>query len=350
MTKTLRNLALLLLVAVLCAACARSSTTGANAKPHDLLAAEPTESDVESVIGTRSWWPGAPSFGVRPLDSASMPFQERYHVIQRFAHIGTAETLDVEYTLWDSTSTATTQMTNVQSALGTTASGAKVGDQALYYGQQGSGAAPYQTETFVRTGQVVTTITLTLKDGFPSVATLGRIATKFVTRLKNVLAGKAPSSPAPTVSGALLPPPGPDLTLLGSTILPTESIVVMLNFSSPESLAGILHSNGVDQVVFGDYALDNDTHMEVRAGVMDFSSAQYASDWITALRGSATPDANGIATFYDDASGQYFSLFISGTKGAFLICRSTSSAEAASRACEGPLSRVAPSWQVSLGG
>jgi hypothetical protein len=338
------GLALVLLVS----ACTRSSGTGATSKAIDLYAAEPSLSDVQAMFGDANWWPGPPSFGVRPLDSATMPFQERFHVIERFVLIGTAETLDVEFTLWNSTSTATTQMTNIQSALGTSANGPKVGDQVLYYGSQTSTAAPFETATFVRLGQIVTTISLNLKDSFPSVSLLGKIATRVEARLKDVLAGKVHASALAATDTALLPPAGPDMTFLGSAKLPVEAVVVMLGFASPETLAGILHSGGVNSIVFADYALDNDTHMEVRAGVLDFSTTQNANDWIGALRGTATVDQSGIATFYDDASGQYFSLFTSGTKGAILVCRSTSSVEAASRSCEAPLSRVAPAWLLNL--
>ena len=102
--------------------------------------------------------------------------------------------------------------------------------------------------------------------------------------------------------------------------------------------------------MFGDYALDRDTHMEVRAGLFTFATMQAATDWLNVLRGTAAPDPSGIATFYDDGSGQYFSLFKAGMRGGLLVCRSTSDAEAASRACEQPLGRVAPAWLVSLGG
>jgi hypothetical protein len=148
----------------------------------------------------------------------------------------------------------------------------------------------------------------------------------------------------------MLPPPGPDLTLLGSTKLPVEAFIVMSGSASPDAIAGIMHAAGADTIVFGDYALDRDTRMEVRAGVFNFSSSQQASTWVEALRGSAIPDQQGIATFYDNGSGQYFSLFTAGTKAALLVCRSAATGEAASRACESPLSRVAPAWQLSLTG
>jgi hypothetical protein len=302
------------------------------------------------MLGDSMWWPGPPLFGVRPLDAASMPMTERFHVTRRWSHIGTAETFDVGFTQWSSTSTATTQMNTLKSNLGTSANGAKAGDQVLYYGLQGNGAAPYQTVTFVRVGAVVATITWALKDGFPKLDQLGKIANRVVARLKNAQSGKVRTSPLSTADAAKLPPKGPDLTLLGGVKLPVESIVVMLNFAAPETLSGLLRTAGADSVVFGDYVLDTDTHMEVRAAVMDFTTSQYATDWIDALRGSAMVDSNGIASFFDNSSGQYFSLFTAGPRGAMMVCRSTADGEAASRACESPLARVAPAWQASLNG
>ena len=343
-----RFFALIALLAVIASACTRPSSSGTSARPLDFYGANPTLADVRSLLGDSNWWPAPPSFGVRPLDSASMPYREKFHVITRFTHIGTAETFDIEYTLWDATSAATTQMTNIQAAFGTSANGSKVGDQVLYYGSQTSGAAPYGTATFVRVGQIITTITLNLKDGFPSVSQLGRIASKVTARLKDVLAGKLHVTPLPASDAVLLPPAGPDLTLLGSVKIPIEAVVVMFGFAAPEAVAAALHLTGVDSIVFGDYALNNDTHMEVRAGVFNFNTTTDAATWFNALRGSYTVDSSGIATFYDYASGQYFSLFIAGTKGALLVCRSTASQESASRACEQPLTRVAPAWQVNL--
>ena len=345
----LRLLASLVLLAVIASACSiRSSSVSGRVQPLDFYAANPSLTDVRTLLGDSNWWPGPPSFGVPPLDSASMPFSEKFHVTTRFAHLGTAETLNIEYSLWDSTSTATAQMTSIQSAFGTSASGAKVGDQSLYYGSKLAGAAPFGTVTFIRIGQVVATITMGLKDAFPTVALLGRIATKVGSRLKDVLSGKVHASPLPATDALQLPPMGPDLTLLGSADLPIEAVVVMLGFESPEALARILHTSGVDSIVFGDYALDVDTHMEVRAGVFNFTAAQDAATWVDELRGTHQFDPTGIATFYNDASGEYFSLFSVGTRAAILVCRSTSDAEAASRACEIPMTRIGPSWMLSL--
>lgn len=300
------------------------------------------------MLGDEGWWPGPPSFGVRPLDAASMPLSARFRITQRFAHIGTAETFDVAFTQMSSTSTATSQMNDYKTALGTPASGAKVGDQVLYYGLQGSGAAPFQTATFVRVGSVVGLISWTRKDGYPKVEQLSRIATRVVARLKNVLSGKVHATPLSTTDAAKLPPKGPDITLLGGVNIPVEAIVVMVNSAAPEALSNMLRNVGADSVVFGDYVLDNDTHMEVRAVVIDFTTSLFATAWIDALRGNATADANGITRIYDDASGQYFSVFSVGAKGAMLICRSVNDGEAASRSCESPLSRVAPAWQITL--
>src|SRR5258708_18508718 len=184
----LRFLASAALLAVVVSACSiRPSTAGSNLKPADFYAAIPSLADVRTLLGDSNWCPGPPSFGVPPLDSAYTPFNEKFHIVTRFSHLGTAETFNIEYTRWNSTSAATAQMTSIQSAFGTSASGAKVGDQALYYGSKTTGAAPFGTVTFVRVGQIVTTITMALKDAFPTVAHLGRIAVKVNSRLKDVL-------------------------------------------------------------------------------------------------------------------------------------------------------------------
>jgi hypothetical protein len=330
--------------------CALATSTGGNARPVDLYAAGLTLADVRSLLGDSAWWPGPPSFGVRPLDSSSMPFQERFHVTHRFTHIGTGETLDIQLTELTTTSAATTEMSNIQSALGTPSNGPKVGDQVLYYGSTGSGPAPFTTATFVRVGQVLAAISLNLKDAFPSVSRLGKIASRLVGRLKDVLAGKIHVSPPAASDQVLLPPSGPDLTLLGTATLPVEVVMVMFNYAAPETLAQAFHNQGVDNVLFGDYALDNDTHMEVRAVEFNFTSAKDATAFENALRGSTAVDQNGIASLYSDSLGEYVTILTSGSRGALLICRSTSDTEAASRACEVPLSRVAPSWQLTLGG
>ena len=338
------------MVALLSSACTRGIAGTTNAQPLDLYAAAPTLADVRSLLGDSNWWPGPPSFGVRPLDSAYTPAQEKFSVVQRFVHIGTAETFDVELALWATISAATTQMTTVQTDLGTSVTGPKAGDQVLYYGSQITGGAPYATSTIVRVGQIVVAISWTLKGAFPSVAQLGKIAVKVASRVKDLIAGKVHGSALASTDSALLPPASLDMTLLGSARIPIEAAVVMIDSPSLESLAQAFHSNGVDDIVFGDYALNDDTHMEVRASAFQFPAAQDATAWLDLVRGTYPLDQDGIAAFYDPSLGEYYFLFAAGTQAGMLICRSTSSVEAASRACEAPLSRVAPVWKLSLGG
>jgi hypothetical protein len=146
-----------------------------------------------------------------------------------------------------------------------------------------------------------------------------------------------------------LPPAGLDITLLGTTRIPVEAALVMIGASTIDALGQSLRDLGVSDVLFGDYALDSDTHMEVRASVFTFLNAKSATDWRNLLRGAAPLDEASIASFYDAAQGHYTYLFASGNRGALLICRSTADSEAAARACEDPLSRVSAAWKLSLG-
>jgi hypothetical protein len=339
-------LAALTVLALIVSGCTRPSAGSINAQPADLYAAIPPISDVRVLLGGDTWWPGPPAFGVRPLDVSSMAFTEKFSVSQPYVHVGTAETFLIDFTLWDSASTATTHMKNIATALGTSVSGPKVGDQALYYGSQGSSAAPYQTATFVRIGQITTSIGLSLKDAFPKVAQLGKIATKVVARLKDVISGRLRGTPVTTSDSAVLPPTNLDITSLATTRIPVESAIVMIDATSLDALAQSMRGRGVSDVVFGDYALNSDTHMEVRALVFAFLTAKDATDWTASLRGTTPPDQPG---FFDPGHGWYMFPFAAGSNGAMLICRSTSDVEAASRACEEPLSRVTSAWKLSLG-
>jgi hypothetical protein len=334
---------------MLAGACTRTNApqSGAiNAQPQDLYGAMPSVSEVSTLLGDDSWRPGPPSFGVRPLDVATMPFTEKFTVTQPFLHLGSSETFFVDYELWNDTSAAKSHMSSVQTALGTSAiTSPKVGDQVIYYGNQGSGAAPFQTVTLARVGQVVAVIGWNLKDGFPKVAQLGKVATKIVARLSSVLAGKVHSSPPSASDAAVLPPDSLDLTRLGTARIPVEAAVVMIGASSIDTLAQALRSHGVNDVVFGDYALNSDTHMEVRATVFTFATAKEATDWISPFTSSITA---GQAGYYDQTQGDYVFPFVSGTRVALLICQSTASTEAASRACEAPLSRVLAAWKLNL--
>lgn len=335
-------------LALLAGACTRTiaTSTTINAQPQDLYGAMPSVLDVGTLLGDDNWRPGPPSFGVRPLDVASMPFTERFTVTQPFLHLGTSETFFVDYELWNDTGAAKSHMTSVQSTLGTSAiTTPKIGDQVIYYGNQGSSAAPYQTVTLVRVGQVVAVIGWDLTDAFPKVAQLSKIATKIVSRLNSVLAGKVQASPPSASDAAVLPPDNLDLTRLGTARIPVEAAVVMLGATTIDTLAQVLRTHGVNDVVFGDYALNSDTHMEVRATVFTFTTAKEATDWLSPFTSSLTAGQEG---YYDQSHGWYVFPFASGTRVAMLICRSTADTEAASRACEDPLSRVVLAWKLNL--
>jgi hypothetical protein len=194
----------------------------------------------------------------------------------------------------------------------------------------------------------VTTITLSLKDAYPKVAQLGKIAAKVESGVKDLVSGKSHSSPS-TVDSTVLPPAGLAITLLGTATISVEAAMVMIDAPSIDAIAQTLRNRGLSEVPFGDYALDNDTHMEVRASVFRFVTAKDAMDWAADLRGTFPLDANGIAGFYDAAHGRYMFVFAAGTSTALLICRSTAETEAASRACEAPLSSVASAWMLSMG-
>jgi hypothetical protein len=334
--------------AVMLVSCAKIGSGGTTAQPADIYAAGPSVSDVRALFSDNNWWPGTPSFEVRPLDAASTPFTQRFSITQRFLHIGSAEEFDVRHTVYDKVSSATARMTEVQGALGASPTSPKEGDQVLYYGLVSGGGAPYITRTYVRLGQIITEIDWSRKDGIPTVAQLGRNAAKVIDGLKKVTAGKARPSPL-TVNANQLPPPGLDVTLLGSTQLPIEAWLVMADVALPGPVATLLHGEGVDNFVFADYALNRDTHMEVRAALLTFASAADANDWVNTF-GPGTLDQNGISSGYLDNVGEYHYLMATGKTGAMLVCRSTIDTEAASRACEAPMERTAISWKLSLTG
>jgi hypothetical protein len=336
-------------VALLAGACTRASSGSINAGASDLYAALPSLTDVRTLLGDDSWWPGPPSFGVRPLDVATMASTEKFSVSQPYVHLGSAETFGVDFTLWNATTASKAYMANVQNAFGSSSGGSTVGDQSLIYGSQSSGGAPFDTATFVRVGQIVATISWSLKDGFPQVSRLTKIAIKVVSKLKDVISGKLHGSLPSASDSALLPPANLDITELGQTRISVEASMVMIDAPAPDTIAMTLRGMGVSDVVYGDYALNVDTHMEVRATTFTFSSANNAIDWFNLLRGTAPVDSSGISSFYDATRRIYIYVFADGTRGALLICRSSASTEAAARACEDPLSRVIAAWKISLG-
>ncbi len=352
MIRTLRPIALLALVAVVMIACTRSTSSTSGAKPADIYAGAIELGDLTSVVGDASnWWPGPPTFGVRPLDTANMPPQVRSETIVRFSRVGTAENVYTLYRVWDTTSLATSIMSSYETALGTSLTGPKAGDQVLYYQQQLQyGAAPYATEAYIRVGQTIIQSIWSRTDSFGGASKLGKIAVKIASRLKQVTAGKVHATPPPSTDTAMLPPAGPYLTLLGSARLPIEAAVVMVHSASPDAMATGLHDAGLKTFLFGDYTLDNDTHMEVRTAVLEFQSAASASLWLDEVRGTNSMTSDGFAAYFDDLTGQYFLLFVAGSKAAVYICRSVAEGESASRSCEAPIAPVGAAWKSSLRG
>jgi hypothetical protein len=349
LTRASRPLALLVLAAIAVVSCTRLGSSGSNAQLADILAAGPTVADVRSMLGDSNWWQGPPSFEVRPLNAETTLRTVRFGMTQQFIHIGTAEGFLVHYTVYATTTAATTRMTDLQNVLGPAqATSPRVGDQVMYYGEAGTSGAPYLARTFIRLGEIVVEITWARKDGVASLTELGKNASKVVGGLKKAIAAKTHHS-LQVVDQKLLPPPGLDITFLGAAQLPIEAFLVMANYAIPGPLAKELHANGIDTFAFGDYVLDADTHMEVRAALMTFASRTDATSWLGSYSGGQ-PDQSGLVSSYVDAIGEYQSFFTSGVHGAMLVCRSTVPGEAASRACEQPLSRTVISWRQGLAG
>jgi hypothetical protein len=347
-----RLVALVSLASVLLVSCARpGSGGGTNALPADIYSVIPSVDDVRTVLGDSNWWASPPSFEVSPLNSATTPLNERFAVGQYYLHLGTAEQLFVRYTVYDTTTSATKRMSDIGTALGASPSSPKVGDQVLYYGAQGSAAAPMGTRTFVRVGQIVVSISWTRKDAMPTVRQLGAIASKFAGGLKD--AGKTHASIHPA-DAKLLPPPNLQITLLGSAQLPIESLVVLFLASIPDQVVALLRQLNVANFAYGDYALNNDTRMEVQTALLTFTTASDAASWASTFS-QGTPDANGISNAYipiggTPAAGVYHYVFSSGSYGVLMVCRSSIDGEAATRECEDPTSTTALAWKLALTG
>jgi hypothetical protein len=339
------------LAAVVIGACARSPST-IHVSPQEIYASGLPTDTMQSLLGGTDWWPGPPSFEVRPLKIETMPQQIEFSITSRYQNIGSSDTFEVLTQVWDSTTSASAHMSGVQNLLGTSLKGPNVGDQALYYQQgPGPGSPSYTTVEFVRLGQTVATLTWTRGSAFATIAQIGKVATKVVSRLKDVLAGKVRPSPQPSADTSLLPPVGTDITLLGMARLPIEAFPLMMSVAAPKDLATTLHNLGVNDFLFADYVLDNDTSMEVRAAVLTFSVSSDAQGLVDAFRGGSDT-ANPIFVTYQDISGpgQYYLMFAAKAQFAILICRSTSLTQAASRSCENPLTRVGQAWFGLLGG
>jgi len=334
------------------ASCAQLGSGGFSGAPADLYTAVPSMADVRSLMGDNAWWASAPSFEVRPLDALTTPATERFSVSEDYLRMGTAEELFARYTVYDKTSSATTTMSDLQAAFGTSPSSPKVGDQVLYYPVSGSGGAPFITRTFVRVGQIVLTIAWARKDDNTTVAMLAKNARLFSAKLKDL--SKRHSSLQP-VGPTLLPPPGREITLLGSAMLPIEAFVTMSLSNLPDYALDQLHTSGINKFAYGDYALNNDTHMEVQTALITLGSKTDADAWAKFFGGAFEPDADGIYNGYiptggSPAAGIYQYILSAGVYGVFMTCKSSIDGEAASRECEAPVHLTALAWKVALEG
>lgn len=349
MIRTLRYGAAAVAFAIVLAACGRITSTG-GPTVGSVYGGGVKVSDIGSYLGDESnWWQGPPQFGTRPLDSSTRPDEERFEVTLRFAHSGSAETLDIAYRVWDSSSLSSAIMSSTQQADGSSITGPSAGDQVLYYNQKLSfGAAPYVTEALVRVGQITISIVWSRADSFASTSAQGGIAKRVVSKLKNSLSGRGRTSAAP--DPRFVPPDGTDLTRLGTDTLPVEVVPIMVDAPAPSDVAATFHHLGADMFVYGDYALNADTHMEVLTAAFSFSSSTGASDWLNQFIGAGSLSQSGDYFNYDDAAGEYIAAFGVGSTGVLMICRSAAELEAASRACESPMSRVAGAWKQELGG
>jgi hypothetical protein len=340
--------AALLMTSVVLASCGLGSPTF-KSTPADLYSVTPSQGDVQKLLGDTNWWAGPPSFEVEPLDAATTPATQRFAVSRTYLHIGTAEELFARYIVYDKTSSATSAMSDFQTSFGVSPSSPKVGDQVLYYGLGGSGGAPFVTRTFVRVGQIVAEIIWSRRNAMPALDQLGRNATKFTAGLKNLSKVHAPLK---AVDSTFLPPPGFDITLLGSAQLPVESFVALTQSAIPDAVLAVLQ--GIDHFAYGDYALNNDTHMEVQTALLTFSSSTDAATFASTF-GPGTADSSGIYNGYipsagSPAAGEYRYVFSAGTYGVMIICKSSIDGEAASRECETPMNTTSIAWKITLGG
>jgi hypothetical protein len=343
-------LALTAVLIVALTACTRGGSA-ANSSPSQVYAASPNQTDVRSLLGSGDWWESTPSFGVRPLGLPEMSEAVRFSITDRFIRIGTSEFFVVQYMVYNTTSDATSEMTTLSNNLPNSATSPKAGDQSIYTGQKSAGKSSLYTNlAFVRVGSTIISIEWDRNQGFTDANTLAKIGNHLASKLKDVTSGKIKPSPSATTADMkLLPPAGTDVTLVGVARLPVEAAVASLGIPSPQPIVDAFHQLGVKDFVFGDYALNADLTMEVRAYAFTFSSPDDATSWLDGIVGGASNlDANGVASGYATGAGFYYAFFTGGTHGAMLFCSSLDPLTAAARACEAPMGDLIGSWQLSL--
>lgn len=347
----MRGVAVLVFAALALVACGKTTTTTGISVP-SVYAGGLRLPDIRSTLDDPSnWWPGPPQFGVRPLDSSTRLEEDRFDITFRFLHNGSAESLIIAYHVYFSSSFSSAILSVTQQASGTTIKGPTAGDGTVYLNQKlDFGAAPYVSQTIVRYGQMLISIIWSRPDAYASTSASGNIAKKIVSKLKTYTSSTSRVSPPTPPDPRLLPPDGLELTRLGTDTLPVEVVPQMVGAPSPPEIAGIFKGLGASDFVFGDYALNADTHMEVQTAAFTFSSSSGSTDWLNKFIGKSNLDQSGAFFNYDDVTGQYIAALGVGSTGVLMICRSAAELEAASRACESPMGRVMGSWKMALGG
>jgi len=341
-------LATVIVAMLLVAGCTRSTGTAGGGTPDQIYAAGPSTQDVRSALGSDTWWPSTPAFMIRPLGLPTMPDNVRFSISQHFIHVGSSEQLVATYEVWDTLTNAKAIFNFLKNGQ-TTLTGPRAGDDVFYY--QGKGytdTSLFESTAMLRVGQVIVAIGLTNAQGYAPTSQMGRLANKLVTRLKSSLSGKVKPSPLPSSDQQLLLPLGTDVTLAAAVNLPIEAGAELLGAASPQDVTDSFTSRGVKDFLYGDYALNADLNMEVRAVVFSFPSDADATSWIDLAIGKSNLDANGIASGYAASIGEYYAFILAGSHVGMLFCNSLSPYEAASRACETPMGRLIDSWQTRL--
>lgn len=277
-----------------------------------------------------------------------MPDQVRFDITQHFIHVGSSEQLIADYQVWNTTSNANLFFTFNQSNA-STVTGPKVGDASYYTNSRGpTDTSLYDTTAVVRVGSVIMSLAVSRGEGYVSTTDMGKLAKLMVTKLKSSLSGRLKPTPLPSSDQQLLLPLGTDVTLAAAVRLPIEAAAELLGASSPQDVTDSFSSRGVSDFLYGDYALNADLNMEVRAVVFTFSNAVDATSWIDLAIGKSNLDANGVASGYAQSIGEYYAFILAGPHIGMLFCNSLSPYQAASRACESPMGRLIGSWQTRL--
>lgn len=353
MIKSARLLAVALVVLPILAGCGRPKAAAPPPSMATIAASRVTLTDISPVLtDAGNWWVNAPTYNVRPLNSATFGEENRYGVSQGFYHVGTREELSVDFEVYSSASYVSALIAINKALNGNGSSGPKEGDQVLYYNHKlAGGPAPYVNEAVVQVGQIIVNVVWTHVDAYASTNAVGKIAGKAVSRLKDAQSRRIKASPAPQLDSRLLAPLGPDLTLLGSDRLPVEVIPAILFSASPQMVVDDFKKTlGATDFVYGDYALNLDTRMEVLTAGFQFQNSNGAQVLMSAIFSSGDMIGPGEGLLYDPATEQYIGGLGQGNRAVLIFCKSTEPSEAASRSCEAPLVHLIQGWKPGLNG